>query len=164
MGKHSSINLSFARCATLVLGVAASVLLMSVRARSADPVQLITAAEAALPPGVVPSFEVRGSPTRLPTIIVNSPHPGGGAVYSPMDFKLTFRAFGGAKVAPDSVVITYVKKPNIDITARIKPFITAAGVDIAQAVVPPGQHQFWIQLTDSDGRTAGREIDFQVTK
>ena len=144
--------------------VAACLPLLIVAARPAAPVQLITPAEAALPPGAVPSFEVRGSPTRQPSFIVNSPHPGGGAVYSPLDFKLTFRAYGGAKIDPDSVVVTYVKQPDIDITARIKPFLTADGIDIALAEVPPGLHTFWIELKDTDGRSAGREVDLQVTK
>jgi len=144
--------------------VAAGLALACAAAHPAEPVQLITPAEAALPAGAVPSFEVRGSPTRSPSITVNSPHPGGGAVYSPLDFKLTFRAYGGAKIDPDSVVVTYVKEPDIDITARIKPFLTADGIDIAQAEVPPGLHTFWIELKDTDGRSTGREVDFQVTK
>ena len=148
----------------LVLCAATGLALSCAVALPVEPVQLITPAEAALPAAAVPSFEVRGSPTRLPTITVNSPHPGGGAVYSPLDFKVTFRAYGGAKIDPDSVVVTYVKKPDIDITARIKPFLTAAGIDIAQAAVPPGVHTFWIELKDTDGRSAGREVDFQVTK
>lgn len=164
MGHQKSSSRVLRYCATLILCVGGALALFSGAARSADPVQLITAAEAALPPGVVPSFAVRGSPTRLPTITVNSPHPGGGAVYSPLDFKLTFRAYGGAKIDPDSVVVTYVKQPDIDITARIKSFITADGIDIAQAAVPPGQHQFWVEVKDTDGRTRGREVDFQVLK
>lgn len=152
------------RWATLSCCVAACLPLLATVARPAQPVQLITPAEAALPAGAVPSFEVRGSPTRLPTITVNSPHPGGGAVYSPVDFKVTFRAYGGAKIDPDSVVVSYIKSPDIDITARIKPFLTADGIDIAQAAVPPGLHTFWIELKDTDGRTAGHEVDFQVTQ
>jgi hypothetical protein len=152
------------RWAMLSFCVAACLPLLVAAARSATPVQLITPSEAALPAGTVPSFEVRGSPTRLPTITVNSPHPGGGAVYSPLDFKLTFLAYGGAKIDPDSVVVTYVKTPDIDITARIKPFLTADGIDIAQAEMPPGLHTFWIELKDTDGRSVGREVDVQVTK
>jgi len=164
MGHQKSRNPTHTRSAALVFWLAASLTLISDSARSADPMQLITPAEAALPPGAVPSFEVRGSPTRLPTITVGSPAPGGGAVYSPLVFKLTFRAYGGAKIDPDSVVVTYIKKPDIDITARIESFITADGIDIAQAAVPPGQHQFWIEVKDTDGRIAGREVDFQVLK
>jgi hypothetical protein len=164
MGNWNVVRAALLPSARFVWCVAAGLALSCAAAHPAEPVQLITPAEAALPPGTAPSFEVRGSPTRLPNITVASPHPGGGAVYSPLDFKLTFRAFGGAKIDPDSVVVTYVKKPNIDITARIKPFITADGVEVAQAEVPPGQHQFWIEVKDTDGRTAGREVDFQVLK
>jgi hypothetical protein len=122
MGHQKSRNPTHTRSAALVFWLAASLTLISDSARSADPMQLITPAEAALPPGAVPSFEVRG------------------------------------------VVVTYIKKPDIDITARIESFITADGIDIAQAAVPPGQHQFWIEVKDTDGRIAGREVDFQVLK
>jgi hypothetical protein len=164
MGVWSFLRATLSRSAGVVLCIATGLALSSAEPQSAEPVQLITPAEAALPPGAAPSFEVRGSPTRLPNITVASPHPGGGAVYSPLDFKLAFRAFGGAKIDPESVVVTYIKKPDIDITARVKPFITADGIDIAQAQVPPGSHQFWIEVKDTDGRSAGREIDFQVLK
>jgi len=130
---------------------------------SAAAFQLITTAEAALPPGSVPEIKERGSPTRLPSITVVSP-AGVGAVYAPFDLKLRFSAFGGAAIDPNSVVVTYIKLPDIDITPRIKSFITAEGIDIGQADAPPGLHKFWIQLTDTAGRSAGREFDFQVTK
>jgi hypothetical protein len=150
--------------ATQIFCAAVCLIVLSAVAYPAAPVQLITAAEAALPPGTVPSFEQRGSPTRLPRITIMSPAPGGGAVYSPLTFELRFLAFGGAAIDPDSVVVTYVKQTDIDITPRLKPYITESGIDIAQAAVPPGLHQFWIELKDTDGRRNGREFDFQVLK
>lgn len=132
-------------------------------ATPAQAFQLIAAEEAALPPGTVPTFKARGSPSRLPSIIVLSPS-GAGAVYSPLSLRLRFSAFGGAAIDPDSVVITYIKQTNIDITPRVKSFITADGIDIVQAEVPPGMHQFWVELVDTDGRSNGREFDFQVIK
>jgi hypothetical protein len=126
--------------------------------------QLISPAEAALPNASPPTFEMRGSPTRRPHITVVSPPPDAGLVQSPLDLKLRYRAFGGAHINPDTVVITYLKKPAIDITQRVKPFITATGIDIKQADVPPGLHQFWIELKDNDGRIGGTEFSFQVTK
>src|ERR1700683_2177043 len=80
---------------------------------SASAFELVTPAEAALPPGKVPSAAVRGSPTRRPSINVISPS-GLGAIYSPVDFKVRFSAFGGAAIDPDTVVVTYVKQPDID--------------------------------------------------
>ena len=142
-------------------GAAASIVLFAT-ARAAAPFQLVTAAEAALPPGKIPTFEIRGSPTRLPRVMMVSPPPGRGAVYSPLDFKLMFRAFGGAAIDPGSVIVTYIKKPDIDMTARIKPFITASGIDITQAEAPPGLHQFWVELMDTAGRPGARAVAFQV--
>ena len=126
--------------------------------------ELVTPAEAALPPGTQPTLDLRGSPTRGPLVTVVSPPPGAGLMHSPVDLKLQFRAFGGAEIDPNSVVVTYLKDPAIDITQRLTPFISAAGIAVSQAEVPPGKHQFWIKLKDKDGRIGGGEFSFQVTK
>jgi len=123
--------------------------------------ELITPAEAALPAGKVPAFRERASPGHRPQIDIVSPS-GAGAVYSPVEFKLSFKAHGGAAIDPNSVVVTYVKDPQIDITPRVKAFITADGINIAQADVPPGVHQFFIELKDTEGNPVSRELKFQV--
>jgi len=130
----------------------------------ADAIELVTKEEAALPAGPPPALQLRGSPTRRPKIVIVSPPPGAGLVHSPLDLKLQFNAHGGAQIDASTVVVTYLKQPAIDITQRITPFITADGVDIAQAELPPGKHQFWVELKDKDGRIGGAEIDFQVAK
>jgi len=126
--------------------------------------ELVTPAEAVLPPGTLPTLDLRGSPTRGPLVTVVSPPPGAGLMHSPVDLKLQFRAFGGAEIDPNSVVVTYLKDPAIDITQRLTPFISAAGITVSQADVPAGKHQFWIELKDKDGRIGGGEFSFQVTK
>jgi hypothetical protein len=133
-------------------------------AAPAGAFELVTRAEAELPPGSIPMLALRGSPTRRPNIIVISPAPNAGVVYSPVDLKLRFQAFGGAAIDRDSIVVTYIKQPTIDITQRLIPFITAEGITIAQAQVPPGKHQFWIELRDKDGRIGGAEVDFTIVK
>jgi hypothetical protein len=130
----------------------------------ADAFQLITLEEAALPAGPVPDFQLRGSPTRRPNVVVISPRPAAGLLHSPLDLKLQFHAFGGAAIDPNSVVVTYLKDPLIDMTQRIAPFITADGINISQAEVPSGRHQFWIELKDNDGRIGATEFSFQVAK
>jgi len=125
---------------------------------------LITPAEAALPSAPVSAFALRGSPTRGPHITIVSPPPGAGTIHSPIELKLRYRAFGGAGINTDTVVITYLKKPAVDITQRIKPFITPGGIDIKNADVPPGLHEFWIELKDQDGRVSGTEFSFQIAK
>lgn len=126
--------------------------------------QLITEQEAALPADPLPNLDRQGSPSRGPSVTVVSPPPGAGLVHSPLDLKLIFQAHGGAMIDVDSVVVTYRKKPAIDITQRIKPFITADGIDVSQAEVPPGTHQFLVRLKDKDGRLGGIGFGFQVTK
>ena len=137
---------------------------LSAAATQADAFQLITPEEAALPAGPVPGLQLRGSPTRRPNVTIIWPSPAAGALQSPLNLKLQFRAFGGAVVDPNSVVVTYLKTPAIDITQRIMPFISADGINISQAEVPPGKHQFWIELKDNDGRIGGTEFTFQVVK
>jgi hypothetical protein len=126
--------------------------------------QLVTKDEAALPAGKIPALELRGSPTRRPNIVIVSPPPNAGLVHSPLDLKLHFQAFGGAEIDRDSVVITYLKQLAIDITQRITPFISTSGIDVTQAEVPPGTHQFWIELKDKSGRVGATEFSFQVAK
>lgn len=147
-----------------ILYMVAGVVSVLTLATPAQAFQLITPTEAALSPAMIPTFEPRGSPTRRPTIVVVWPAPDAGAVHSPLDLKLIFRAFGGAKIDRDSVLVTYLKQPPIDLTQRLKPFITADGIDAPGAEVPPGTHQFWVELKDMDGRIGGNEFSFQVTK
>ena len=137
---------------------------LSAAATQANAFQLITPEEAALPAGPAPGLQLRGSPTRRPNVTITSPPPAAGALRSPLNLKLQFRAFGGAVVDPNSVVVTYLKTPAIDITQRIMPFISADGINISQAEVPPGKHQFWIEVKDNDGRIGGTEFTFQVVK
>jgi hypothetical protein len=126
--------------------------------------QFITTEEAALPPATLPADDARGGPTRRPTVVVVRPSPSAGLVRSPLEFKLDFRAFGGAAVDRDSVVLTYLKTPPIDLTQRIMQFMTASGIDVLEAEVPPGLHQFWIEMKDTDGRVGGKEFEFRVAR
>lgn len=131
---------------------------------AAHAFELVTQAEAALPAGEAPSLVMRGSPLRRPSIVVVSPPPTAGLMHSPIDLKLRFHAFGGAEIDPESVVVTYLKQPAIDITQRIAPFITAQGIEIDKADIPPGAHQFWIELKDKSGHLGAAEFSFQVAK
>jgi hypothetical protein len=129
---------------------------------AAHAFELVTPAEASLPAGEAPSLAMRGSPLRRPNILVVSPPPTAGLMHSPIDLKLRFRAFGGTEIDPESVVVTYLKQPAIDITQRITPFITAQGIEIDKVDVPPGQHQFWIEVKDKNGHVGAAEFRFQV--
>jgi hypothetical protein len=133
-------------------------------ATPAAAIQLVTEQEAALPPDRMPALELRGSPTRRPSAVIVSPPQSAGVVKSPVSLKIKLQAHGGAKIDPDSIVVTYKKTPAIDITQRIMPFITADGIDVPDAEVPPGTHEFRIELKDKDGHPGGTDFSFQVGK
>jgi hypothetical protein len=131
-------------------------------ASPAHAIQLVTEQEAALPPDHLPPLDLRGSPTRRPSAVIVSPPPNAGVVQSPLHLKIKLEAHGGAKIDPDSIVLTYKKTPKIDLTQRIKPFITPEGIEVAGAEVPAGVHEFRIELKDREGRLGGAEFSFQV--
>ncbi len=133
-------------------------------APASQALELVTPDEAALPAAAAPSLVMRGSPLRRPSVLVVSPPPDAGLVHSPIELKLRFHAFGGAVIDPESVVVTYLKRPAIDVTQRIEPFITADGVTIDKVEMPPGAHQFWVEVKDKSGRVGAAELSFQVAR
>lgn len=127
----------------------------------AGEVQLITAAEAQLPPlkGALPSAS-RGI-TRGPRVeLVDA--PSDGTLHSPMHLQLKFQAFGGAQIDPNAVQITYLKSPEVDLTSRVKPFVQASGIDIPAAGLPTGDHVLRVDIKDTDGRTGTTSFTLKV--
>lgn len=126
----------------------------------AGQIQLITPAEAQLPPlkGAVASAS-RGI-TRGPRIeLVDT---GTDSVHSPMHLQLKFQAFGGAQVDPSAVQVTYLRSPEVDLTSRLKPFVQASGIDVPEAALPPGDHVLRVDVKDSDGRTGTASFTLKV--
>jgi len=128
----------------------------------ANAIQLVTEEEAALPNE--PILEWRGSPTRRPEVILVSPAPNAGLVRSPVILKIKFKPYGGAAIDRDSILITYKKIPNIDLTQRLFSFINSDGIDIVDASIPPGTHLFRAELKDSAGRIGRAEFTIRVGK
>lgn len=118
---------------------------------------LITETEAALP--AANGITMRGV-TRGPSVKLINP----SETKSPFALKVVFEAHGGAKVEPSSVKVVYLKSPAVDITDRVKPFITANGIDMGKAEVPPGQHAIRVDVKDSDGRTGSATLQLTVNK
>lgn len=126
----------------------------------ANALQLITEREAALP---ADRAHDRGI-LRGPTIVLVSPAPTAGTITSPLNLKIRFQSHGGAAIDVDSVLLTYVKKPAVDLTQRIRGFITATGIDVEDAEVPPGTHTLRIDVGDSSGHVSRTDFTFTVTK
>ena len=118
-------------------------------AGTAQATQLITEDEAKLPPPKGAIAVDRRGILRGPKVEIVSPS---GAAHSPLRLQLKFESFGGATINPDSVKVIYLRSPNVDLTARVKPFIQANGIDMPQAELPPGEYTVRVDVKDSDGR------------
>jgi hypothetical protein len=124
--------------------------------------QLITSQEAGLPAAQVVQIATRGL-TRGPTVDQVSPPPdatvpSGGS----LTFDITFDAHNGATIDPSMVKVTYMKQPVIDLTQRLKPFITPKGIDASNVQIPAGTHMIRIEVTDSEGRSTTEIMKIQV--
>jgi len=122
---------------------------------------LITPDEAKLPPPkIAVAISARGV-TRAPQIeVVQDADP----TKSPTHFQLKFLAHGGARIDPASVQMTYLRTPDVDLTPRIKPFVSDSGIDIPDAVVPAGTHMLRVDLKDSDGRAGTLNFTLNVAQ
>ena len=129
-----------------LLGLVAAGLLSSGAARATP---LITEDEARLPPPKGAIATDRRGILRGPKVEVVSPSD---AVSSPLRLQLKFESFGGAKIDPDSVKVIFLRSPNVDLTARVKPFIQADGINMQDAELPPGEYMVRVDIKDSDGR------------
>jgi len=83
---------------------------------------------------------------------------------SPLNLKIRFEGHGGARIDVDSVLLTYMKQPEIDLTQRLRPFIAATGIDVLDAEVPPGTHMIRVNVTDTDGHSSSTDFTFSVSK
>ena len=121
---------------------------------------LITDDEARLPPpkGAI-SANTRGI-LRGPKVEVISPNE---AAHSPLRLQLKFESFGGARIDIESVKVLYLRTPNVDLTARVKPFIQADGIDMPEAELPPGEYLVRVDVKDSDGRPGSASFILKVT-
>ena len=120
---------------------------------------LITAEEAKLPAATVPPM--RGI-TRGPGIEQVSPPPDAG-VSSPLAFKIKFEIRNKVEIDPRSVKLVYLKAQSIDLTERIRKYLTPDGIEMSRAEVPPGVHVLRLDIADKQGRTASAIIRLTVT-
>jgi hypothetical protein len=120
---------------------------------------LITQEEAKLPPPKGAIAADRRGITRGPKVkFLDETEP----VHSPMRLQVTFESFGGAKIDLDSVKVTYLKNPTVDLTPRIKQFVQSAGIDIPDVELPVGEHMVRIDVKDSDGRIGSTSFVLKV--
>jgi hypothetical protein len=121
-------------------------------------VWLVSSQEAALPPSA--TSKAGRSITRGPAIRQISPTNVVSA-NTPFDLHVEFAGRGGEKINPASAQVAILRGSNINITDRVKPFITASGIEMPAAMVPPGTYVLQVTVSDAGGRQsiANIEID-----
>ena len=124
---------------------------------------LITEQEAALPVAPSTNLTFRGV-TRAPKIKMISPAQDSGVVKSPVNLKVEFECFGGAKIDPTSVKVTYLKSPMIDLTQRLKTHLGPDGIVVETAEAPPGNHPLKVEVKDTEGRLAIANFTLNIAK
>jgi hypothetical protein len=141
---------------------ACAVLSVIVAASPVSALQLISVSEAALPTAQIRG-QLRGI-TRGPTVVIISPSPAAGFIHAPLDLKIKFETYGDAKIDTNSVLLTYMKIPAIDLTQRITSYIGTTGIDVKDAEVPPGTHTLRLDVTDTAGHSTWVEFTFTVSQ
>jgi hypothetical protein len=127
---------------------------------SGQATSLITASEAKLPPptGAV-ALDRRGI-MRAPKVEAVSPN---GAIQSPFRLSLKFDPHGGTAIDLDSVKVTFLRTPNVDLTSRVRPFLRQDGIDMPAAEAPPGDFVVRVDVKDSEGHLGVTTFTLKVS-
>jgi hypothetical protein len=121
-------------------------LALAMNAAGAQTLQLISPDEAKLPDA--PPLSTRAI-TRGPGVKLLTPENGKKESFA---LKIAFEARGNSKIDPASVQVIYLKNPQVDLTGRIKPSISAGGIDLSSVSAPSGDHPIRVIVRDDEGR------------
>ena len=132
-----------------------------VAAPAAEPVRLITPEEARLPAADAGAAAERNL-TRGPGIDAVAPPPIG--VSGTFRLSVKFKPRNSVAIDPESVRVVYRRQPEVDLTARLKPFVSAAGIEAPAVIAPPGKHELVIEATDKEGRIGRSRMTLTVAE
>jgi hypothetical protein len=135
-------------------------LLIAIFCMGADSVMLVTAEEAALP-------GVRGAVKELddgPTIDIRSPENGATLTGPFRLYVEVVKKPDGSDIDMGSLSVTYLKVINIDITGRVRKYISGTKLDVPDAEFPNGSHRALISIKDVDGKVSSKLFSLTVTE
>ena len=122
-------------------------------------VWVVTSQEAALP--VSHASKAGRSITRGPAIRQISP-AAQVAANLPFELKVEFAGRGGEKINPASAQVVVLRGNNVDVTSRLKPYITANGIEIPNAMVPAGIYALQVAVSDAGGRQSIANVEIEA--
>ncbi len=125
---------------------------------------LITPQEAAAQAAESPGGSVldvgRQESNMGPTIEILKPSDGGKAS-GPVEIQINFVPKTGS-VDVSSLKVTVVKFLSIDITDRLRDYVSPSGIQVKEAKIPAGKHIVRISVADAQGARSVKEIEFEV--
>lgn len=98
-----------------------------------------------------------------PKVLLKSPPRDATGVKSPFALTIQFQGRDGVPVDLNSLVVVYEKEPPVDLTERVKAFLTSSGISMPQAETPPGEHRLHIEIRDVNGRLGAAEFSIVTT-
>lgn len=127
------------------------------------PLELITAAEAAAPdlPSSESYIEISREGDDGPIIELNAPQIGNPAK-SPLTIDVTFLQNKGKDIDLSTFKAEYLKFITIDLTSRIKPYVTKDGIHTKDTKLPSGTHSIRITIGDKSGAITKRVFTVEV--
>jgi hypothetical protein len=134
-------------------------LLPAVGVRAQGGNWVVTSQEAALP--LSTASKAGRAISRGPAIRQVSP-AGPVAPNSPFALRVEFVGRGGEKIDPATAQITILRGNNVNVTQRLRAFITANGIEIPDAMVAPGTHVLQVAVSDSGGRQSLANIEIEA--
>lgn len=148
----------------VAIGIAIGVLCLASAVHAETGDWLITPEEAAMAPPAQPPRGIVGVGREDisigPIIEVVEPLNGGRG---PMPIQVLIRFTPRAEpIDLASLKVTLVKFIQIDITDRIRPFVTPEGIQVKEAKIPPGKHRVRITVSDKAGDLSVKEVSFEV--
>jgi hypothetical protein len=93
----------------------------------------------------------RGAAPGAPQIVVEMPAEG-VLVSTPFPVKIHFLPAPGAKINLESLKVEVLKLVPISLLSRVKPYLTATGIDVPEAKIPAGTYNVHIAVSDDQGR------------
>jgi len=90
--------------------------------------------------------------------------PGGGEIgQQPVEIDVVFnQSKNGDEPNMSTLKVRYIKFFTIDITDRVKPYVTANRIHVTQAEFPKGDHTVEIYLEDLQGKASSKVVEFKV--
>jgi len=142
------------------------------------PVVLVTEQEARLPDAKAPPYEdflrhrglfdsfrqfsapKEAEASRGPEISLVRPKDG-GTYAGPFEIDVRFVPRTGS-VDLNTLNVEYVKLWGINITERVRPYITKEGIRLQNAQFPSGQHRIKISIADVAGNFSSRTFSVRI--